>query len=321
MWKPSLSQNLGKSGSLTLLDTYSSHIFALLILLSFQVRKLTELFPPATTLHSSTLPVPSSREPRVQGREAPRGVRESKRERDCYANGSSRGYHGLSRERNQPVAYRDHGYSRRDEAPQDLYMSEKEYRAYGLRGERKDPIPLRHDAPLDPYLGGQEGGAQHLMRHQDPVYDTLPLPRESIPVDPIYMSEREYHIHDSGVPRRELRSGVSPINASATTLGSYPRAPYQTYYNRSSVEPYPPHRRREELVSGISSLDERRESYLHRIDPRVEIDRADRLYSRYASDALSNYNEEHLYRPVRPEEAPAPVSSRYSFAGPSLSYR
>ncbi|TXG65756.1 hypothetical protein EZV62_007031 [Acer yangbiense] len=292
-----------------------------------QVRKLSKLFRP-TTLHSNA-PVPNSPVPRIQDREVYARGRESNREnfaRDPYADGSARGYRGLSRERGLSHE-RDHRYSyekdrssRREDNRRDLYLSEKEYRTYGLQGERGNLTTTHHIAPLDPYQTRHEIAHQLPLRHPEPLYrDPVPAPRDSIPADPHYLTEREYQTYHVGA-RHELRSAVSPVTASiagaAPTSDSYFRDRFSTYYNYSAapVDPYLPTSRREEVVPGSYSMGGRRETL--RVDTdhlrRRETEPADRFYSAYASNALSDYNQ---------QAAAAPVSSRYSFAGPSLSYR
>ena len=75
------------------------------------------------------------------------------------------------------------------------------------------------------------------------------------------------------------------------------------------------------MASGSYSAAGLRVTY--RTDPlrRGETDQADRLYSLYATSALSNYNRQHPYEGHQPELVAAPVSSRYSFSGPSMCYR
>lgn len=287
-----------------------------------QVRKLSELFRPVAA-HSTALPVLAVPVPKVQDREVHAGVRESNREkfaRDPYANACSRNYNGLSPERDRCITY-GKGSSLREEVPCDLYMTEKEYRAYGLKGERKTLTTNHISAPLDPYQRGHERGQQHLLRHPDPIYsDTIPVLREPARADPLRLTEREYQTYNVG-SRHELPSRVSPV---ATALDSYHRDPYSTYYyGASSVDPYLPPPRREDITSGSYSTARRRENYLVGTDPlrRGETDQADRLYPSYATSALSNNNWQHPYEGRKPELVAAPVSSRYSFSSPSMSYR
>ena len=54
---------------------------------------------------------------------------------------------------------------------------------------------------------------------------------------------------------------------------------------------------------------------------RGKTDQADWLYSLYATSALSNHNRQHPCKGRKPELIAAPVWPRYSFSGPSMSYR
>lgn len=228
---------------------------------------------------------------------------------------------------------RDHHYSRetvrsphREENRRDLYMSEKEYRTYGLRGERNNLATTHHIAPLEPYQVDNERGHRLLerdhqlpLRHLDPAYrDSVLIPRESIPaIDRHYLPERSYQTYNIGT-RLEVLPPVSPLPASrvasASTSDSYLRDLYSSHYT-STPDPYLPPPRREEVALGsIHSIGGVRD--IHRADAdlliRREPETIDRLYTSYASSALSDYNQ---------QAAAPPVSSRYSFAGPSLTFR
>lgn len=271
--------------------------------------------------------------PKVQDREGYAGLRELEPAtfgRDYYRNTNSRSYKGLSHERDQHSAYGKVGSSLREEGSRDLYLSENDYRTYGLRGERRNLTSPHHVALLDPYYHGAHEREHRHLRHLDPVY------RDTIPADPLYSNEREYPTYNVGArhelrsavssARRELRSAVSPaaasITAAGTNLDSYTGRPYSHYYS-TSVDPYLPPPRREDVAFG-SYLSDRRETYLARTDPlsRRETDPVDGLYSKYAVDTVSNYNQHRLYRVTNPpESAAAPVSARYSSAGRSLPYR
>ncbi|XVF30822.1 hypothetical protein REPUB_Repub16aG0091000 [Reevesia pubescens] len=124
-----------------------------------KVQKLTELFRPVE-VHSTTLPIRSSSSvvarilERPESREAHDRPWEvsppSEREayvRDPYANIGARSYAVLSHERDQQLAYGELASSRMEDNYRDLYLSEKEYRAYGLQGERKNLTVQHHIAP------------------------------------------------------------------------------------------------------------------------------------------------------------------------------
>ncbi|XVE90161.1 hypothetical protein DITRI_Ditri20bG0055800 [Diplodiscus trichospermus] len=272
-----------------------------------QVRKLTELFrpvavrPTALPVHSPSRAVarehPENREARHRPREpGPPSDREASA-RDRYANISARSYPALSHERDQQIAYGELASTRREGIHHDLYLSEKEYRAYGLQGERRNSTLQHHIAPR---LGSYPRDYREPPLHQPDVVhrESVPTQRDIIRSDPLYLTDREYRNYDLGA-RREMQSTVSAATANtsvpASTLDSYASDPhFGRYYGASLVE-----------------------SYLPRPSNQV-----DRVYSTYASDALADYNQMHpRHRDVKPEVASTSVSSRYSFAGASSSFR
>lgn len=195
-------------------------------------------------------------------------------------------------------------------------MTEKEYRAYGLSGERSLTHPSRITTPpLDPYQTDYE--REHLQRHL--IYrEAVPARRETLHADPFYMDDKEHQVYSLGA-RRELPSAAPVTAMSATTLDSYAKDPYYTYYHSgSSVAPL----RREEDPSSYYTINGRRDTYsIESVDPmrRIETAPVDRLYSKYDFDPLPG--DRQMYQAARPEPVPMPVSSRYSFPGPSFSYR
>ncbi|KAG6773288.1 hypothetical protein POTOM_020551 [Populus tomentosa] len=287
-----------------------------------QVLKLCALFRPVIG------PVPSPSMVTVQDREVYAGARDLQvhleREAFARANHDARRYSILSDERDRHVEYQKAGSMHRDEFPCDLFMSEKEYRTYGLSGERRKLTPSHHiPSTLDPYQRDQE--REHPLRQPDPIYgDTVPLQREGVLAVPLYLNQP---YNSSG--RRELPPAITSIpttssGSSLAALDPYTRDPYYTnHHGASSADAYVPPPRRDELSSGSYYVDGRRETYLFEADPlrRREADQEGRLYSTHASDALSNYNKLLQYHGAKPETAPPSVSSRYSFAGPSVHYR
>ena len=109
---------------------------------------------------------------------------------------------------------------------------------------------------------------------------------------------------------------------SATALGSYANDPYYAYrYGALSRDPYLPSARREEVPSSSYSVGGTFPGETAHLR-RIETDQgADRLYSTYAADALLRYNQTENRQAAQPEAVSVPVSSRYSFAGPSFSFR
>ncbi|XP_061361091.1 DCD domain-containing protein NRP-like [Gastrolobium bilobum] len=243
-----------------------------------QVRKLTELFRPVD-IRSAREPIRSPPKAIIRDRD---DVRESwphlPRERtagDPYTISHVKGYNVLPHERDE-------------ETPRDLFLTEKSYRAYGLRGDRRNVTPASQVNPImepypimDPYERDHE--REHL-HHMDPIYrKNLPAHLESHRADPLRLSEREHNTYFRGA------------------ISEHVEDPYHAYrHGASPRDPYLPPLNREE----------RRETV------------QDRLYSTYsAADALSEYNRMQHYHGDRLEPAAAPVSSRYSFAGPSYSLR
>ena len=222
------------------------------------------------------------------------------------------------------VEYREVGFTHRDEIPRDLFMSEKDYRTYGLSGERINLAPSPHvSSALDPYSRDQE--REHLLRQPYSIYrDMVPLQREAVVADPFYLNQA---YNPGGT--RELLPATTSITATTSgsalpALNPYTRDPYYTYhYGASSADAYLPPPRRDEAFSGSYYADGPRETCLFEGDHlrRRETDQVDRLYSTNAADASSNYNQVLQYHGAKPETALPPVSSRYSFAGPSVSYR
>ncbi|XVF57687.1 hypothetical protein PTKIN_Ptkin07bG0002000 [Pterospermum kingtungense] len=275
-----------------------------------QVRKLTELFQPVA-VHSSALAVrsPSRAVARIlehpENREAHDRPREARPPSD-----NARIYPVLSHERDRQAAFGELPSTRRENIHRDLYLSEKEYRAYGLQGERRSSTLQRHISPRSgSYLIDYR---EQLLRQPDTVYsESVPTQRDIIHSDPLYLTGRAY---DLGATR-EMQSTVSAPTANtsvavASTLDSYATDPYYSrYYGASLVEPYLPHPRGEPHLIETDHL-RRRES-----------NQVDRVYSAYASDALAGYNPMHRHQDVKPEGASTSVSSRYSFAGPLFSYR
>ncbi|KAM0994991.1 hypothetical protein ACFX15_010073 [Malus domestica] len=310
-----------------------------------QVRRLTALFRPAQ-VHSSVLAPRSSPEAKARGRGVHEGVRESRplsqrdaHTRDPYAHTDARSYPVFAHERDQHVAYQEVAPARREETSHDLYLTEKEYRAYGLRGDRRN---VTSHSITSGESRHREYEGEHLLRQTNFIYrDGAPAHRENVHSDRPYLNDT----HTLGT-RHEL-----PPATSATAVDAYARDPYyRSYYDSSLSDPYLAPNRREDLMSGPYSVGGRRENYLIEADPvqrretsnrrrdsyRIETDpvygrepvrHVERLslYSRQdaaaAADAPLGYNSTEAYQVTKPDPVHAPVSSRYAFAGPSYTYR
>ncbi|KAM1144713.1 hypothetical protein FF1_033482 [Malus domestica] len=310
-----------------------------------QVRRLTALFRPAQ-VHSSVLAPRSPLETKARDRGVHEGVRESRplshrdaRTRDPYAHADARRYPVLAHERDQHVAHREVVPARREETSHDLYPTEKEYRAYGLQGDRRNVTSLPITSAVESRHRDYEG--EHLLRQTNFIYrDPVPAHRENVHSDHLYLNDPL-----TLGARHEL-----PPATSATAVDAYAREPYYRSYHGSSLsDPYLAPYRRDDVLSGSYSVGGRRENYLIEADPvqrretsygprdgylietdpvyRREPDRhVERLslYSRHdaaAADASLGYNQRETYQATNPDPVHAPVSSRYAFAGPSYTYR
>jgi hypothetical protein len=217
------------------------------------------------------LPIHPPQVSRVRDREVHERVRETwphshmeTLARDPYTKGDSISYPLLSHERDhQRIAYQDMTTIQREEIPRERYLTEKEYRAFGLQGERRNFTPPSHIAPtLETYRGVYE--REHLLRHPDHMYrdehllrqpdhmyrDVVSAHRETIRADPLYLNEREYQAYGL-VGRHELPSSVpvaTAASATSTALGSYTNDPYYAYhYGASSLDPYDPNLRTQDV--------------------------------------------------------------------------
>ncbi|WJX36613.1 hypothetical protein P8452_24472 [Trifolium repens] len=281
-----------------------------------QVRRLTALFRPVD-IHSGSQPVHSPPKAKIRDREARDGVRGSRPR--------------VHREIPNMLPYeRDSRIERREEAlPRDLFLTEKSYRAYGLLGvSQANPI-------LDPYERDYERERHHNLDH--PIYrkddrDYERERRDNHHMDhPIYRKderdyERERHHHlEPPIYRNDAPShGADRLRFHEDEHQTYYRSavsdrvddPYHPYrYGASPRDPYLPPVSREEIPS---------RSYLVGTDNlrRGEPVADSRLYSTHsAANALSEYNRMQRYHGAELEATTVPVSSRYSFAGPSYSLR
>ncbi|OIW01336.1 hypothetical protein TanjilG_10497 [Lupinus angustifolius] len=269
-----------------------------------QVRKLTELFRPVG-IRSGVQHVHSPPRAVIRDREARDGDRESwlrsHRERaagDPYTNSNVNIYDLISHER-------DHQTERREEIPRDLFLTEKSYRTYGLQGDRRNLSSTSQVNPIrEPYERNYES---EQLYHRDPIYrHNAPSHVDSLRANPLHLNESEYQTYHRGAI-----SGRTEDPYHAYRYGASPRDPYLPPLSREEI-PSSPYLVGGRTLIGTDHL-QRREAL------------QDRLYSTYsASDALSEYNRMQHSQPYhgeRLETTTVPVSSRYSFAGPSYSFR
>ncbi|KAM7481111.1 hypothetical protein LguiB_005694 [Lonicera macranthoides] len=171
----------------------------------------------------------------------------------------------LPQENTHHFPYREGPSTEKEEA----YLTEKDYRTYGLRRERSNlTTPPTHTAPilepypprgqlteqslryppalyreiapspadptpptLEPYPRGQV--TEHHMRHPSALYREIAPPQgEPTRYDPLILSEREYQTYGLGA-RQELQYSVPP--SSRVDQHHYP-----SHYTTSAVDPYPP---------------------------------------------------------------------------------
>ncbi|XP_054806635.1 uncharacterized protein LOC129309219 [Prosopis cineraria] len=277
-----------------------------------QVRKLTELFRPLevhSTLRSARSP------PKVivrdrEVRDVARGSRPhsymERPAREYFANSHVSSYNVLPDERDHRIGRREevtNRIERREEAPRDLFLTERDYRAYGLQGDRSVVNPPSHVHPrLDRYERDYE---RDHRQHLGPIYrDNVPVHAETLRPDPPYLDEIKYQAYSRGA---RLDFANDPYH-------------HAYHHGSSSRDSYiPPPLSREEIRSSSYLTGER--TLARAEDLRRRETGQDRRYSTFAAEAVSEYNRTQHYNGSRRENAPIPVSSRYSFAGPSYSYR
>nr|DAD33475.1 TPA_asm: hypothetical protein HUJ06_012326 [Nelumbo nucifera] len=208
----------------------------------------------------------------------------------------------------------DHEEGRREPPSDPLFLSEKEYRLYGLVRRPSNPPDISYPTAPAHYGRGQRMG------------QPAPLDGET-GRDALFLSEREYRTY--GLAREPPTSTLPATGTSVphTKESCYPvgYGPYGAVY--SGV--YPPLPRRETASSEHYPLVPRRESYRTDSDyqergtadylGRRRPDEVEGSYSTYASNVLSDYNQRH-HLGGRGDLTSQSVSSRYSFAGPP-SYR
>ncbi|CAN1838153.1 DCD domain-containing protein NRP [Linum perenne] len=307
-----------------------------------QVRKLTALFRPANYSPSKSkplLPLPATaanrdREPRSggSGRRDQRGSdrggrRENQQRRDAPGKAKGKRDHPVQRrtEREPSLGRRREMLPRREP---DLYMSEREYRAYGLQSDRRNMTPPPRRSSLDEHYHERDRALGRQVEHL-PIYREQPVRREVVDHHhPLYYPRQQVE----PPYRSDFRYGAPPMAAPTTSVRSPPGSNLEPY-SRDRYYPYSydgaPSSTSSTYLSSlrreVSSLYERRDpSYLDEADPlrprerERETARADHLRSSaYASDLSSRYADARYYPESNQEANAGPVSSRYSFAGPS----
>ncbi|CAK9175887.1 unnamed protein product [Ilex paraguariensis] len=295
-------------------------------LTAHQVKKLTLLFQAAPWLNSNaqssgqeSLSAPIIHPPAaatIPGEDACRG----QSHRDHYSNKeAARNLMPSDRDRKQ---FSKHPVSPNDVAsPDPLFLSEKDYRTYGLRGERHllTAAATPMGTGLDPQRTDQE--REQLLKNSAPILgDAALIQQDAVHLDPLFLSEKDYRTF--GLQgRQKLPAFVSPTievydpyhystNQLVDQYLSLPRtvvAPSESYSLTG----------RETYINGSSYVESETRNYPGRMVP----DGGERSYSTYASHALSDYNQNYHQQLRGASEFPSTsVSSRYSFAGPPASY-
>nr|XP_043621348.1 uncharacterized protein LOC122593070 [Erigeron canadensis] len=184
-----------------------------------------------------------------------------------------------------------------------LLLSEQEYRNYGLRGDtHKNPTPVGPPA-YDPYRTVQENVGSR--------------------ADTRFLSERDYRTYGLKASQ-EKPTSVTP-NTDATShnpaIGLYQPVPYNLYDQDSDlVQRYLSHPLAAPSTYGYDTAHVEDDRRLHR--ETILSDRVERTYAGNAStNALLNHNQSVGQRESELEYKPAPVSSRYAFAGPYVIHR
>ncbi|XP_030466913.1 uncharacterized protein LOC115685908 [Syzygium oleosum] len=292
---------------------------------SKQVSRLAALFR-SIELHPKELPARSPRltgsrtgDSHVRARESRHLSHRETSTRDSFADHQSRRLPVLAHERDRPVVDRELAPRQRTES-RDMYLTEQEYRAFGLRGERRNSDLPRHISPtLRPYREDHE--RERVRRLPEELRrEAAPAPREYA-VRRSYTSDREYRTY-SLHPRQELHYQVPPSRSgtsAAAAFDSYREDPYDAYrHGAASVDPYAHRSRREDIPSSSFYVGSRRESYSSEKDHlrRREVDR-DESHPRSIDDLLG-HDRAHHYGINENNASSLPVSSRYSFAGPRI---
>lgn len=216
------------------------------------------------------------------------GVRDV-RSRESNSKGNARNYR-LSHEKDRKVSRRVEASRHREITSRDTYRSEKEYQTYGLPTERRNLDPLPRHA-LEPYHRDYDRDYHH--RYPEPRYMDVVSTR-MVRADPVYLNGEDYPVHRIDDRRPEL----SPPRTSRYAYDPY----LSREYGAPSVDPYLPPLRR-----GGAHLTYPTRNYDVDTEP-----------VRHVANSLSYYDQR---RHEKRELDVIPVTSRYSFAGPSYSYR
>ncbi|OVA12551.1 Development/cell death domain [Macleaya cordata] len=216
-----------------------------------QVKKLTDLFkpvqqqqsnarslvqaaPPTLIVHPTSMSMVPVRESFENRREPQSRVARERFTRDRYSPEEERRYYTPSdqeRERfpRHPASstHSEMTSAKREVIRDDpLFLSEKEYRTYGLgRGQHTTKSPVRTPS-LDPYQNDHH--REQLRSHPPSIHrDILPTQKEELSSDPLFLSEKAYRTYGLG---REPPVSSPPGGPSSVALD-----PYQNDHRREHL--------------------------------------------------------------------------------------
>ncbi|CAO2824474.1 unnamed protein product [Amaranthus hypochondriacus] len=223
-----------------------------------------------------------------------------------------------------------------------LFVTEKEYRSYGLRpqlhGTRQDAVPYAPVLVPESYRTGQEvqGFRSAVQEHIKPApsHGHFPsLQTQAGSSEPMFLSENEYRMY--GLRGRTERSALVPSSTKPPNeLDRHRENPYHSHNDlvttsgpfsslTAGAGTYEPHSQSTVIEAYRADLRSASYSADYHLPRRVT---DEGLYA-YASLDLSEHKRSHTSSqfgvapaPARAPE-PAPVSSRYSFAGALYSLR
>ncbi|KAJ6844548.1 uncharacterized protein M6B38_293140 [Iris pallida] len=211
------------------------------------------------------------------------------------------------------------------------------------------PIPLVQFRPILPaietplHIFHPEALAGVQYAQSPSQKETAPVKRETVPHDLLSLSEKEYRTY--GLRREPLIPAPATAPSAAPVVGP-------SHGIRDAHYPYAVPPTRASYLSGKDSqsdLSQRRmDESEYKLRPAAEqlatqsapylgypsgvsrqteagygarLAEADRLHSAHAANALSDYNRSYLQPGGAGDSGNSSVSSRYSFAGPSFTYR
>ncbi|KAK6937451.1 Development/cell death domain [Dillenia turbinata] len=172
-----------------------------------QVRRLSELFQPVSNLRSNAHSVGPIHRP-MPALAAPYEVASQEIPASLHEENSSHG---------------------------PLFLTEKEYRAYGLRRERLDSAPATNNSPMvDRYSNTYE--SEQLSSHPAPAYDYPASAADgAMHANPLFLTEKEYRTYGLKLPRDAPISGI-PLTEKIQA--DHLRGPYSSYGYESVYNPY-----------------------------------------------------------------------------------